>query len=138
MAKVLAVLSLAHQSGMSLRQGVALGVALVPMSSVALLLTLETGAAFPDFASGLGLALMSCIVILELAGPILVQVALRRAGRNCRKEKNHEPDAVCILPPPDAWGWSLSCSYSAAMTTTSFPRLPTYCAGLPSVHIPAK
>ena len=80
MAKVLAVLSLAHQSGMSLRQGVALGVTLMPMSSVALLLTLETGAAFPDFRSGLGLALMSCIVILELVGPILVQAALRRAG----------------------------------------------------------
>jgi hypothetical protein len=47
---------------------------------VALLLTLETGAAFPDFGSGLGLALMSCIVILELGGPILVQAALRRAG----------------------------------------------------------
>jgi Kef-type K+ transport system membrane component KefB len=80
MAKLLAVLSLAHQSGMSLRQGVALGVALMPMSSVALLLTLETGAAFPDFRSGLGLALMSCIVILELVGPILIQAALRRAG----------------------------------------------------------
>ncbi|MDE2366783.1 MAG: cation:proton antiporter [Betaproteobacteria bacterium] len=80
MAKVASVLALAHHSGMSLRQGMALGTALIPMSSVALLLTLETGAAFPAFASGLGLALMSCIVILELAGPILVQMALRRAG----------------------------------------------------------
>jgi Kef-type K+ transport system membrane component KefB len=79
-AKISSVLALAHHSGLSLRQGGALGVALMPMSSVALLLTLETGAAFPAFASGLGLTVMSCIVILELAGAILVQISLRRAG----------------------------------------------------------
>jgi len=79
-AKVSSVLALAHHSGLTLHQGVALGVALMPMSSVALLLTLETSTAFPSFGYGLGLALMSCIVILELVGPILVQVSLRRAG----------------------------------------------------------
>jgi hypothetical protein len=56
------------------------------MSSVALLLTLDTSLDFPDFAYGLGMALMSCIVILELAGPILVQVALRRAGETPEKK----------------------------------------------------
>jgi Kef-type K+ transport system membrane component KefB len=79
-AKISSVLALAHHSGLSLVQGSALGVALMPMSSVTLLLTLETSAAFPTFASGFGLTLMSCIVILELIGPILVQVSLRRAG----------------------------------------------------------
>jgi Kef-type K+ transport system membrane component KefB len=79
-AKLLAVLALANHSGLSLRQALALGVSLMPMSSVALLLTLDTGTVFPAFASGLGLALMSCIVILELAGPFLVQGALRKAG----------------------------------------------------------
>jgi Kef-type K+ transport system membrane component KefB len=85
-AKLLSVLALSHYSGIGLRQAVALGVALVPMSSVALLLTLDTGATFPAFASGLGLALMSCIVILELAGPIVVQVALRTAGETPEKK----------------------------------------------------
>ena len=85
-AKLLSVLALSHYSGIGLRQAVALGIALVPMSSVALLLTLDTGATFPAFASGLGLALMSCIVILELAGPIVVQVALRTAGETPEKE----------------------------------------------------
>lgn len=85
-AKLLSVLALAHHSGIGLRQAVALGVALVPMSSVALLLTLDTGATFPAFASGLGLTLMSCIVILELAGPIVVQVALRAAGETPEKK----------------------------------------------------
>src|SRR5688500_541692 len=85
-AKLLAVLALANSSGIGLRQALALGVALVPMSSVALLLTLDTGLRFPEFASGLGMVLMSTIVILELVGPILVQVALRRAGETPEKK----------------------------------------------------
>lgn len=79
-AKLASVLALAHHSGLGLRQGVALGIALAPMSSVSLLLTLDTSLDFPAFAYSLGLVLMSCIVILELAGPILVQAALRNAG----------------------------------------------------------
>jgi Kef-type K+ transport system membrane component KefB len=86
LAKLLSVLVLAHYSGIGLRQAAALGVALVPMSSVALLLTLDTGAAFPAFGSGVGLVLMSCIVILELAGPIVVQGALRAAGETPEKK----------------------------------------------------
>src|SRR5688500_9339613 len=86
LAKLLAVLALANSSGIGLRQALALGVALVPMSSVALLLTLDTGLRFPEFASGLGMVLMSTIVILELVGPILVQVALRRAGETPEKK----------------------------------------------------
>jgi Kef-type K+ transport system membrane component KefB len=84
-AKLLAVLALANNSGIGLRQAVSLGVALTPMSSVALLLTLDTGTVFPGFASGLGLALMSCIVILELVSPFLVQAALRKAGETSER-----------------------------------------------------
>jgi len=86
-AKLLAVLTLAHYSGISLRQAMALGIALIPMSSVALLLTLDTAVDFPLFGSGLGLVLMSCIVILELGGPILVQMALRIAGETPEKKR---------------------------------------------------
>ena len=75
------MLVLAHYSGIGLRQAMALGVALMPMSSVALLLTLDTSLV-PAFGSGLGLVLMSCIVILELAGPIVVQGALRGSRGN--------------------------------------------------------
>ncbi|HVW65377.1 MAG TPA: cation:proton antiporter [Nitrosospira sp.] len=79
-AKLLSVLVLGHYSGIGIRQTVALGISLVPMSSVALLLTLDTSMMFPAFGSGMGLVLMSCIVILELAGPIVVQKALQAAG----------------------------------------------------------
>ena len=84
-AKLLPVLALANYSGINLRQGMALGIALMPMSSVALLLTLDTGLVFPTFRTGLGLALMSCIVILELAGPVLVQLGLRWAKETPEK-----------------------------------------------------
>jgi Kef-type K+ transport system membrane component KefB len=86
-AKLLAVLTLSHYSGINLRQAMALGIALIPMSSVALLLTLDTAVDFPMFGSGLGLVLMSCIVILELGGPILVQMALRIAGETLEKKR---------------------------------------------------
>jgi Kef-type K+ transport system membrane component KefB len=79
-AKLLAVLILGHYSGIGIRQTMALGISLAPMSSVALLLTLDTSMMFPAFGSGMGLVLMSCIVILELAGPIVVQKALKAAG----------------------------------------------------------
>jgi Kef-type K+ transport system membrane component KefB len=79
-AKLLSVLILGHYSGIGMRQTMALGVSLAPMSSVALLLTLDTSMMFPAFGSGMGLVLMSCIVILELAGPIVVQKALKAAG----------------------------------------------------------
>jgi hypothetical protein len=82
----LAVLPLATHSGIGWRQAISLGIALVPMSSVALLLTMDTAIDFPEFAFGLGMVLMSWIVILELAGPILVQVALRRAGETPEKK----------------------------------------------------
>ncbi|KIO48897.1 cation:proton antiporter [Nitrosospira sp. NpAV] len=85
-AKLLSVLILGHYSGIGLRQTMALGIALAPMSSVALLLTLDTSAMFPAFGSGMGLVLMSCIVILELSGPILVQKALRSAGETPEKQ----------------------------------------------------
>lgn len=79
-AKLLSVLILGHYSGIGIRQTMALGISLAPMSSVALLLTLDTSMMFPAFGAGMGLVLMSCIVILELAGPIVVQKALKAAG----------------------------------------------------------
>lgn len=84
-AKLLPLLLLSGFSGLSLYQAGALGIALNPMSGVALLMTLDTAALFPAFGAGPGLMLMSSIVILELAGPILVQNALRKAGETSGK-----------------------------------------------------
>jgi len=80
LAKVAGVCAVARPSGASLRQALALGLALSPMSGAALLLTLDTATLFPEFGAALQSALVGSIVVLELAGSILAFVALRLVG----------------------------------------------------------
>lgn len=67
-------------SGLSLRQSSALGMALLPMSGVAFLLTEDIRTIYPFFGSQLAPIVLSMIAMLELLGPIAVQWALRKAG----------------------------------------------------------
>lgn len=76
-AKLLATTLLAAPSGLSLRQGVALGVTLVPMSGAALVMMTELQILYPEFASQLTAIVFSAIAFLELVGPIAVHLALR-------------------------------------------------------------
>lgn len=76
-AKVLATVLLAAPSGISLRQGTALGVTLVPMAGAALVMTSELQNLYPAFASNLTATVFSAIAFLELIGPIAVHLALR-------------------------------------------------------------
>ena len=80
LAKSLVTGALAVPSGLSMRKGFMLGVALTPMSSLALALAryprlerLAEGAEVQALVTG-------CVVILELAGPVLCALAIRRAG----------------------------------------------------------
>lgn len=76
-AKVLATVLLAAPSGISLRQGTALGVTLVPMAGAALVMMSELQNLYPEFASNLTATVFSAIAFLELIGPIAVHLALR-------------------------------------------------------------
>jgi len=67
-------------SGLSLRQATALGMALLPMSGVAFLLTEDIRTIYPFFGSQLAPIVLSMIAMLELFGPIAVQWALRKTG----------------------------------------------------------
>lgn len=67
-------------SGASWRQAVWVAGAMMPMSAVALLLTLKFIAAAPDAAQALIATAMPAIWALELAGAIAVALSLRRAG----------------------------------------------------------
>lgn len=67
-------------SGASWRQAVWVAGAMMPMSAVALLLTLKFIAAAPDAAQALIATAMPAIWVLELAGAIAVALSLRRAG----------------------------------------------------------
>lgn len=67
-------------SGLSARQSLALGVALLPMSGVAFLLTEDIRAIYPFFGSQLAPIVLSMVAMLELFGPVAVQWALRNTG----------------------------------------------------------
>ena len=82
-AKLVATTLLAAPSGISLRQGLALGVTLMPMSGAALVMMVELQNLYPEFASQLTAVVFSAIAFLELIGPIAGHLALR-----CGHEEN--------------------------------------------------
>lgn len=75
--KSLAIALLGPRSGLSVRQSVALGLGLLPVSGVALLLTEEVRALYPDFGAQVSAVIVSTIALLELAGPLCVQWVLK-------------------------------------------------------------
>lgn len=78
--KLLGVLAFAPLGGVRLKQAVALGAALLPMSSLALLLQHDVARLYPEFGQQLAAVLLASLVVMELAGPIAVQWGLRYAG----------------------------------------------------------
>jgi Kef-type K+ transport system membrane component KefB len=82
-AKMAGSLALGPVSGLSVRQSLALGAALVPLSAVAILLTEEVVFEFPEFGGRLQAIVMSMVVVLELAGPVVTLWMLQFSGE-CR------------------------------------------------------
>ena len=78
--KMLGVVLPAKAAGLSLRQSVALGIGLLPMSGVAFILTTDLGQLFPALNDELRAIVMSMIFVLELLGPILLQRSLIWVG----------------------------------------------------------
>ena len=76
-AKTAVVVALSRPSGISVRQGLALGLGLAPVSGAALVLLADLQSLYPHFAATLTHMLFAAIAILELAGPIAVHYALR-------------------------------------------------------------
>lgn len=79
-AKLVGVLIFAKPSGLEWKQGVALGVALTPMSALALLLMEDTYDLYPNFDPRLRAIVMCAIAVLQVIGPWLVYRALARVG----------------------------------------------------------
>lgn len=75
-AKLLAVNGLARVSGLSPRQGLALGVTLTPLSATALVMLADLHSVDPAFGAELAPIVLSAIAMLELLGPLAVQWAL--------------------------------------------------------------
>ena len=81
LGKMLGILLFAPLTGLSMRKGGLLGLALTPMSTVALVLVQFTGSAYPaEESAQLGAIVLSAVLLFELTGPLAAQVALRLSG----------------------------------------------------------
>ena len=78
--KFLGVLVFAPIGGVRVKQAVALGAALLPMSSIALLLQHDVAKLYPGFGQQLAAVVISAVIVMEIIGPIAVQWGLRFAG----------------------------------------------------------
>ena len=78
--KVLGVVCFAQLSGLRVRKAVWLGLTLAPMSAIAVVLVETTAHYYPEFGQRLAAVVMSAVLMLELTGPLLTQLALRTAG----------------------------------------------------------
>jgi Kef-type K+ transport system membrane component KefB len=85
-AKTGGIAMFANVSGLSWRQSLALGIALLPMSGVAFVLADDIRGLYPEFGAQVGAVVLSMVAILELAGPIAVQWALRASHETHEKE----------------------------------------------------
>jgi len=59
-----------------------LGVALLPMSSLAVLQAYDVSDLYPDFGDDIVAIVLGAVAVMELIAPILTQIALRRAGES--------------------------------------------------------
>jgi len=78
--KAVGVLALAPLVGLEWRKAVLLATALAPMSGLAVVLVHQTAALYPEIRASVAPVVLAAVVMLELAGPIATQFALRRAG----------------------------------------------------------
>jgi Kef-type K+ transport system membrane component KefB len=78
--KFVGVLAIAPIGGLRVRQAVGLGCALLPMSSLPLLMAHDIGKIFPQFALDLGAIFIAAIIVMEVIGPLALQWGLRHAG----------------------------------------------------------
>lgn len=78
--KWLGVMASAPLSPLPWRQTACLGLTLMPMSGISLLLMHDIAARYPAFELEVAQTLLGAIVVFELAGPLVLQWALRLAG----------------------------------------------------------
>lgn len=78
--KLLGTLAVAPLGGLGLRQSLGLGLALLPMSSLTLLLQHDIARLYPAFGANLTAVFLSAVIIMEVVGPLAVQLGFRVAG----------------------------------------------------------
>jgi len=86
-AKFAGVLAFAPFGVLRLRQAAGLGAALMPMSTIALMLQFDVARHFPQFGQDLTAVFLSAVIMMEIAGPIATQWGLRLAGDTAPEER---------------------------------------------------
>jgi Kef-type K+ transport system membrane component KefB len=82
LGKIVAVLAVAPIGGLRIKQAGALGLALLPMSSLALLMQHDISRLFPAFGQDLGAIFLAGVIVMEIVGPLAVVWGLRLAGES--------------------------------------------------------
>ena len=83
--KTLGVFAYAKPSGLTYRKAWYLSLGLTPKSGLAIILVNQTILLYPAFAPELIGVIMSVVLLLELAGPSLLQMAIKRSGEAAEK-----------------------------------------------------
>jgi Kef-type K+ transport system membrane component KefB len=94
LGKMTGVRAMAPLGGLRARQAVGLGLALMPMSSLTLLLQHDIARLFPAFGQELTAIYLAAIIMMEVVGPLAVQFGLRLAGETLPED----PDSVAGSP----------------------------------------
>src|SRR5687768_8832184 len=85
--KMAGALIVAPLGGLHMRQAVGLGLALLPMSSLSLLLQHDIARLYPAFGADLSAAFLAAIIVMEVLGPLAVQWGFRIAGETLPDEE---------------------------------------------------
>ncbi|MGD9954295.1 MAG: cation:proton antiporter [Burkholderiales bacterium] len=110
--KFVGVMGVAPAGGMRWRQSLALAAALLPMSSLALLLLHDVSRIYPVFGERLAAVVVAAVILMEIAGPVATQWALRFAGEAAPGAPGASPGGgpagKSASVPPKAPGSTLS------------------------------
>jgi hypothetical protein len=85
--KSVGVLALTYFSGARRGSAGLLCLALMPMSGLAVSMVHGTSELYPEFGAQLATIVISAVLIMEIVGPIAVQLALRWAGEAAGERK---------------------------------------------------
>ncbi|HRE18034.1 MAG TPA: cation:proton antiporter [Rhodocyclaceae bacterium] len=83
----------AVRGGLAPNKAAWLGLALLPMSSQAVLHAYEVANLYPNFGDDIFSIILGAVLVMELIGPIIVQLALRRAGETSAPRAEANDDA---------------------------------------------
>lgn len=86
LGKFAGVLSFSALGGLKARQSIGLAFALLPMSTLALMLHHEVARQFPAFGEQVGAAFLAMVIAMEIVGPVAVQFGLGLAGETLKEE----------------------------------------------------